>query len=64
LPEISSFRPARTISPQAPQVLDDCDRGGSDEVVAKTGKVLSGERAMITVKRLRTADCMFRAFAI
>jgi ATP-dependent DNA ligase len=49
---------------QATQWLDDFDRDGRDGVVAKKldGKYLSGERAMIKVKRLRTADCVVGGF--
>jgi ATP-dependent DNA ligase len=49
---------------QATQWLDDFDRDGRDGVVAKrlNEKYLSGERAMIKVKRLRTADCVVGGF--
>jgi ATP-dependent DNA ligase len=49
---------------QATQWLDDFDRDGRDGVVAKrlSGQYLSGERAMIKVKRLRTADCVVGGF--
>ena len=49
---------------QATRWLDDFDRDGRDGVVAKRlyGKYLSGERAMIKVKRLRTADCVVGGF--
>jgi ATP-dependent DNA ligase len=49
---------------QATQWLDDFGRDGRDGVVAKRldGKYLSGERAMIKVKRLRTADCVVGGF--
>jgi ATP-dependent DNA ligase len=49
---------------QATQWLDDFDRDGRDGVVAKRldGKYVSGERAMIKVKRLRTADCVVGGF--
>jgi ATP-dependent DNA ligase len=49
---------------QATQWLDDFYRDGRDGVVAKRldGKYLSGERAMIKVKRLRTADCVVGGF--
>ena len=49
---------------QATQWLDDFDRDGRDGVVAKRldGKYLSGERAIIKVKRLRTADCVVGGF--
>ena len=49
---------------QATQWLDDFDRDGRDGVVADRleGKYLSGERAMIKVKRLRTADCVVGGF--
>ncbi len=49
---------------QATRWLDDFDRDGRDEVVAKrlNEKYLSGERAMIKVKRLRTADCVVGGF--
>jgi ATP-dependent DNA ligase len=45
---------------EATQWLDDFHHDGRDGVVAKRldGKYLSGERAMIKVKRLRTADCV------
>ncbi len=48
----------------ATQWLDDFDRDGRDGVVAKRldGKYLSGERAMIKVKRLQTADCVVGGF--
>jgi ATP-dependent DNA ligase len=49
---------------RATQWLDDFDHDGRDGVVAKrlAGKYLSGERAMIKVKRLRTADCVVGGF--
>ena len=49
---------------QAKQWLDDFDRDGRDGVVAKRldGKYLSGERVMIKVKRLRSADCVVGGF--
>jgi ATP-dependent DNA ligase len=49
---------------QATQWLDDFDRDGRDGVVAKRldGEYLSGERAMLKVKRLRTADCVVGGF--
>ena len=49
---------------RATQWLDDFDHDGRDGVVAKKldGKYLSGERAMIKVKRLRTADCVVGGF--
>ena len=49
---------------QATQWLDDFDRDGRDGVVAKRldEQYLSGERAMIKVKRLRTADCVVGGF--
>jgi len=49
---------------EAAQWLDDFDRDGRDGVVAKRldGLYLSGERAMIKVKRLRTADCVVGGF--
>jgi ATP-dependent DNA ligase len=49
---------------QATQWLDDFDRDGRDGVVAKRldERYLSGERAMIKVKRLRTADCVVGGF--
>jgi ATP-dependent DNA ligase len=49
---------------QATRWLDDFDRDGRDGVVAKRldGKYLSGERAMIKVKRSRTADCVVGGF--
>jgi ATP-dependent DNA ligase len=49
---------------EATKWLDDFDRDGRDGVVAKKldGKYLSGERAMVKVKRLRTADCVVGGF--
>ena len=49
---------------QATQWLNDFDRDGRDGVVAKrlSGPYQSGERAMIKVKRLRTADCVVGGF--
>ena len=49
---------------QATQWLDDFDRDGRDGVVAKrlNESYRSGERAMIKVKRLRTADCVVGGF--
>ncbi len=49
---------------QATEWLDDFSHDGRDGVVAKRldGKYLSGERAMIKVKRLRTADCVVGGF--
>jgi ATP-dependent DNA ligase len=49
---------------QATQWLDDFDRDGRDGVVAKrlNEKYRSGERAMMKVKRLRTADCVVGGF--
>jgi ATP-dependent DNA ligase len=49
---------------QATQWLNDFDRDGRDGVVAKRldEKYLSGERAMIKVKRLQTADCVVGGF--
>src|ERR1700735_4152416 len=49
---------------QATQWLDDFDRDGRDGVVAKRldERYLSGERTMIKVKRLRTADCVVGGF--
>ena len=49
---------------QAMQWLDDFDRDGRDGVIAKRldERYLSGERAMIKVKRLRTADCVVGGF--
>jgi ATP-dependent DNA ligase len=49
---------------QATQWLEDFDRDGRDGVVAKRldGKYLSGERAMVKVKRLQTADCVVGGF--
>jgi ATP-dependent DNA ligase len=49
---------------QATEWLDDFNRDGRDGVVAKRldGKYLSGERAMIKVKRFRTADCVVGGF--
>ena len=49
---------------QASQWLDDFDRDGRDGVVAKrlNERYLSGERAMVKVKRLQTADCVVGGF--
>jgi ATP-dependent DNA ligase len=49
---------------QATRWLEDFDHDGRDGVVAKRldGRYLSGERAMIKVKRLRTADCVVGGF--
>ena len=49
---------------QATQWLNDFNHDGRDGVVAKRldGKYLGGERAMIKVKRLRTADCVVGGF--
>src|SRR3984957_16929671 len=49
---------------QATEWLNDFSHDGRDGVVAKRldGKYLSGERAMIKVKRLRTADCVVGGF--
>ena len=49
---------------EATQWLNDFDRDGRDGVVAKRleGRYQSGERAMIKVKRLRTADCVVGGF--
>ena len=49
---------------QATRWLDDFDRDGRDGVVAKRldGSYQSGERAMVKVKRLRTADCAVGGF--
>jgi ATP-dependent DNA ligase len=49
---------------EASEWLGDFDRDGRDGVVAKrlSGQYLSGERAMIKVKRLRTADCVVGGF--
>ena len=49
---------------QATKWLNDFNHDGRDGVVAKRldGKYLSGERAMIKVKRLRTADCVVGGF--
>jgi ATP-dependent DNA ligase len=49
---------------QAREWLDDFSHNGRDGVVAKRldEKYLSGERAMIKVKRLRTADCVVGGF--
>ena len=49
---------------QATSWLDDFDRDGRDGVVAKRldGSYQSGERAMVKVKRLRTADCAVGGF--
>ena len=49
---------------EATEWLNDFNRDGRDGVVAKRldEKYLSGERAMIKVKRLRTADCVIGGF--
>ena len=49
---------------QATEWLNDFSHDGWDGVVAKRldGKYLGGERAMIKVKRLRTADCVVGGF--
>jgi ATP-dependent DNA ligase len=49
---------------QATEWLNDFTHDGRDGVVAKRldGRYLSGERAMIKVKRLRTADCVVGGF--
>ncbi len=49
---------------QATEWLNDFSHDGRDGVVAKRldGKYLGGERAMIKVKRLRTADCVVGGF--
>jgi ATP-dependent DNA ligase len=49
---------------EATEWLDDFSHDGRDGVVAKRldGQYLSGERAMIKVKRLRTADCVVGGF--
>jgi ATP-dependent DNA ligase len=49
---------------KATEWLNDFDRDARDGVVAKRldGPYLSGERAMIKVKRLRTADCVVGGF--
>ena len=49
---------------QATKWLNDFNHDGRDGVVAKRldGRYLSGERAMIKVKRLRTADCVVGGF--
>ena len=49
---------------QAKEWLDDFSHDGRDGVVAKRldEQILSGERAMIKVKRLRTADCVVGGF--
>jgi ATP-dependent DNA ligase len=49
---------------QATEWLNDFSHDGRDGVVAKRldGKYLSGERAMVKVKRLRTADCVVGGF--
>jgi ATP-dependent DNA ligase len=49
---------------QATEWLEDFSHDGRDGVVAKRldGQYLSGERAMIKVKRLRTADCVVGGF--
>jgi ATP-dependent DNA ligase len=49
---------------QATRWLDDFERDGRDGVVAKrlNASYQSGERAMIKVKRLRTADCAVGGF--
>ena len=51
---------------QATQWLDDFARDGRDGVVAKRldERYLSGERAMVKVKRLRTADCVIGGFRL
>jgi ATP-dependent DNA ligase len=56
--------PCTTDFAQATSWLNDFDRDGRDGVVAKRldGPYLSGERAMIKVKRLRTADCVVAGF--
>jgi ATP-dependent DNA ligase len=50
---------------QASRWLDDFDRDGIDGVVAKRldGRYLNGQRAMVKVKRLRSADCVIGGFA-
>jgi ATP-dependent DNA ligase len=49
---------------EATEWLNDFGRDGRDGVVAKRldGPYLSGERAMLKVKRLRTADCVVGGF--
>jgi ATP-dependent DNA ligase len=49
---------------KAREWLDDFGRDGRDGVIAKrlSGPYLGGERAMIKVKRLRTADCVVGGF--
>ncbi len=49
---------------RATEWLNDFNHDGRDGVVAKRldGSYLSGERAMIKVKRLRTADCVVGGF--
>jgi ATP-dependent DNA ligase len=49
---------------QATEWLNDFSHDGRDGVVAKQldGKYLSGERAMVKVKRLRSADCVVGGF--
>ena len=49
---------------QAKEWLDDFSHDGRDGVVAKRldGRYLGGERAMVKVKRLRTADCVVGGF--
>ena len=49
---------------EATEWLNDFSRDGRDGVVAKRldGQYLAGERAMIKVKRLRTADCVVGGF--
>ena len=49
---------------EATEWLNDFNRDGRDGLVAKRldEKYLSGERAMIKVKRLRTADCVIGGF--
>ena len=56
--------PCTTDLTRATSWLDDFDRDGRDGVVAKrlNGPYLGGERAMIKVKRLRTADCVVGGF--
>lgn len=66
----ASASPQLTVSPctsdraQAERWLSDVGHGATDGVVAKRldGPYAAGERAMIKVKRLRTADCVVGGF--
>ena len=62
-PELS-LSPASADLAQARRWLSDSGQGGTDGVVAKRldGPYLPGERAMMKVKRLRTADCVVGGF--